>query len=291
MSERRHFEAIDACRPNSDDLRQPEMADLAEALQVDPRLGSNYQRSQEFDAIVVRMMPDLPVPDGLEERLLLALTTSQDADRESREAGEWFDDNCRAKGQAVQPRAAREHVPATARDGVGRRPRGRRWAWTLAAASLVAAGAVAAVLVLAPSFTAIEPRADEQLPREILAWVDAVVREGWNTDFEADRVRRRPLDLAVRATPRRWCSIRTRYDPQTAVYDVSSRDADFALAFCMDAPVRTSLLPEIPPWNPQPATGGLTVGVWRRGNLVYVLACRGGTRRYRELIEGTSLIG
>jgi hypothetical protein len=47
----------------------------------------------------------------------------------------------------------------------------------------------------------------------------------------------------------------------------------------------------MPPLNAFSATGGLTLGVWRRGDMVYVLVVRGGQRRYRELIEASPLIG
>jgi hypothetical protein len=64
-----------------------------------------------------------------------------------------------------------------------------------------------------------------------------------------------------------------------------------ALVFCMRSRVGNSTLPDMPPWNAFSATGGLTLGVWRRGDMVYVLVVRGGPRRYRELIEASPLIG
>jgi len=163
--------------------------------------------------------------------------------------------------------------------------------WLTMAGSLTAAAALAGFLLLVPYFSVAEPRPDDRLPGEILAWADAVVRQGWNEDLQTARGFRRPLDPAVRSTPQRWCSIKTAYDSQTIVYDVAPPGADMALVFCMQCRVRSSTLPDMPPWNAFSATGGLTLGVWRRGDMVYVLVVRGGPRRYRELIEASPLIG
>jgi len=65
-------EQIDACRPGKDDLALPALAELAAALPDDASLGEELARSQKFDSAVTAALTDLPVPQGLAERLLAA---------------------------------------------------------------------------------------------------------------------------------------------------------------------------------------------------------------------------
>ena len=46
----RLLEALEACRPGSDDLAQPEMAELAAALESSEELRALLDRVQKFDA-------------------------------------------------------------------------------------------------------------------------------------------------------------------------------------------------------------------------------------------------
>ncbi|MCU0981923.1 MAG: DUF3379 domain-containing protein [Pirellulaceae bacterium] len=271
-------QAIDACRPGSDDLQRPEMAALADAIRQDPDVRRRYESSQQFDASVRGLFRDVPVPAGLADRLLAAIEPPRD--------------RAAAESQTlVAPLLSEHDVRKHAEEAGGWPHRKRRRMWLTMAGSLTAAAALAGFLLLVPYFSVTEPRPDDRLPGEILAWADAVVRQGWNEDLQTAQSLRRPLDRAVRANPQRWCSITTAYDSQTIVYDVAPRGADMALVFCMQCPVRSSRLPDMPPWNAFSATGGLTLGVWRRGDMVYVLVVRGGPRRYRELIEASPLIG
>ncbi len=277
MTDQEIQQAIDACRPGSDDLQLPEMAALAEAIRRDPEVRRRYECSQKFDALVREPFRDLPVPDGLADRVLAAIAPSWD----------------RTTVESQEPVAlppSEHHVRISAEEA-GRQPRQkRRRIWTVMAGSLTAAAALVGFVLLVPYFTGHEPLPDDRLPGEVMEWWDAVVRQGWNEDLPTAQVLR-PLDRAVRADPQRWCSIATAYDSQTVVYDVAPRGAEMALVFCMRCRGRSSTLPEMPPWNAFSATGGLTLAVWRRGDMVYVLVVRGGQRRYRELIEASPLIG
>ena len=235
MTDEEIQQAIDACRPGSDDLQQPEMAALAEAIRRDPDVRRRYECSQQFDALVRGPFRDVPVPDGLADRLLAAVEPSLD----------------RTTSESQEPVALlpSEHHVRKAAEEAGRWPRQkRRRIWTVMAGSLMAAAALAGFLLLVPYFSISEPRPDDRLPGEIMAWSDAVVRQGWNEDLPTAQ-RLRPLDRAVLASPQRWCSIATAYDSQTIVYDVAPRGGDMALVFCMRSRVRNSTLPNTPPWN------------------------------------------
>ena len=146
-------------------------------------------------------------------------------------------DRAAAESQAlVAPLSSEHDVRKGAEEAGGWPHRKRRRMWLTMAGSLTAAAALAGFLLLVPYFSVAEPRPDDRLPGEILAWADAVVRQGWNEDLQTAQALRRPLDRAVRANPQRWCSITTAYDSQTIVYDVAPRGADMALVFCMQCP-------------------------------------------------------
>jgi hypothetical protein len=294
MTDREIQQAMDVCRPGGEDLRQPEMAALAEAIRSDPEVRRRFERSQRFDAVVTGMFRDVPVPDGLENRLLAAIESVDiRPPTNMRSAASELLSPDSTSPEPDTPAQTRSSGPDIHRLETYRNEplrRKRRRVWTIVAGSLTAVAALVGFLLI-PYFGAGEPRPDDRLPGEVLAWTDAVVRQGWKTDLQAEQLRDRPLDRVVRASPQRWCSITTPYDSQTVVYDLASRGGDLALVFCMRSRVRGSTLPEIPPWNAYSATGGLTLGVWRRGDMVYVLVVRGGTRRYRELIEAPPLIG
>jgi hypothetical protein len=254
------------------------MAALAEAIRQDPGVRHRYECSQQFDTSVMERFRDVPVPAGLADRLLAAIEPPRD--------------QAVAESQALVAPLSSERDVRKGAEEAGRWPhRKRRRMWLTMAGSLTAAAALAGFLLLVPYFGVAEPLPDDRLPGEILAWADAVVRQGWNEDLQTAQSLRRPLDRAVRANPQRWCSITTAYDSQTIVYDVAPPGADMALVFCMQCRVPNSTLPSMPPWNAFSATGGLTLGVWRHGDMVYVLVVRGGPRRYRELIEASPLIG
>jgi len=65
-------EQIDACRPGSDDLALPALAELADAVEQDRAVAEALARSQRFDQAVAAAMHDVSVPAGLADRLLAA---------------------------------------------------------------------------------------------------------------------------------------------------------------------------------------------------------------------------
>ena len=71
--DRRTLEGIESCRPGSDDLQSPELADVARAVRDDPQAQSTYARVQKSDAAIRAAMEQVPVPVGLAARIVTAL--------------------------------------------------------------------------------------------------------------------------------------------------------------------------------------------------------------------------
>ena len=113
-------EQIDACRSGSGDLALPALAELAEAVKHNASVADELARSHRFDEQLSAALHDVPVPTGLDQRLLATL-------------------------QAQAPLAAVELEPAHAerRETNSRRIRPLRRQW------LVAAGAIALTALVA----------------------------------------------------------------------------------------------------------------------------------------------
>ncbi len=81
------YEAMDACRPGRQDLADPGLAFLAQALVKEPGLGGRYRWSQAFDRQVAAAFADLQVPEGVEGRILEKLRAALAAQGGSEHVG------------------------------------------------------------------------------------------------------------------------------------------------------------------------------------------------------------
>lgn len=79
MNPRTALERLDAVRPGSDDLSGPEMAGLADALAGDAELRAEFDRRRGWDREIASAIRDVPVPDGLKDRLLARLAMPEPA--------------------------------------------------------------------------------------------------------------------------------------------------------------------------------------------------------------------
>jgi len=69
----RIVEALEACRPGSNDLAERDMAPLAAQMAADPHLADLYERAQCLDSRLSVAFHDVPVPEGLDARILARL--------------------------------------------------------------------------------------------------------------------------------------------------------------------------------------------------------------------------
>lgn len=73
IRETRIVEAVEACRPGSADVADPGLAFLSAEMAANRGLEIVYERLQRVDARLAAAFHDVPVPEGLAERLLAAL--------------------------------------------------------------------------------------------------------------------------------------------------------------------------------------------------------------------------
>ncbi|MBP90844.1 MAG: hypothetical protein CMJ64_29730 [Planctomycetaceae bacterium] len=64
------YELIDACRPGSEDVHEPDMQALADAIARDEELERAYQATQRADVAIGKAFRDISPPEGLAARLL-----------------------------------------------------------------------------------------------------------------------------------------------------------------------------------------------------------------------------
>lgn len=73
-------EQLDAVRPDSDDLRDPQLQEAARAVEESPQWQQTFERQEQFDRQVATAMQAVDVPEGLQSRLLEALAEAGQED-------------------------------------------------------------------------------------------------------------------------------------------------------------------------------------------------------------------
>ena len=270
-------ELIDACRPGSDDLRLPEMEELAELVDRDPSVAALLGRSQRFDQAIAAAMGAGDVPEGLEARLLAAVA---DAGASAGDDASNASENHETAGQ----------VEAAGRERAAR----RRWLW---AASLAAAAAVIGVVAGGIGWWLPRPSLERtRIADAADRWLDQlIVSEGvWGKDVENRVLAAYPASSFLKSKPSAWRRFEAdvlqgsdslALDRNAVVYDLRGNVGELRTMLFV---VRTSVAveaPDIAPRTPTRVTGGWSIGVWREGDLVYVLAVEGDEDRYRTFVK------
>lgn len=255
--EQQILEAIDACRPGSDDLSAAELADVAAQVAGDRTLGELYRKVQTLDGKVAAAIDDVPVPADLAIRLLKRLETA----------------DVELPGTASMASHLRETEP------VVRRPSRRLWvaasASAIAAALLVGAGVW---LWGRPS----EPLTLDLVQHKLaLEWHDQVVQSAsWqSTTLPRDY----PPSSRLRLAPRGWLRLDCPQDRGAVAYDYTPAGSkNRATLFVLHA--SADGVPSTPPQQPF-WTLGRSVAAWQEGETLYVLVVEGDERLYQRFLD------
>ncbi|MEX2140511.1 MAG: hypothetical protein WD894_14705 [Pirellulales bacterium] len=260
MNDRDLITGLDACRPASDDLRQPELRAVAESIASDAHVAEIRVRIERIDAATFRAMHNISLPVGLESRLIARLQEAASGDTVGLEA--------------TSPSAV--STPDRRNSSTSR----RKWlAWSGGLATAVAA-MVAAVMFFRPA---------PPLERHDLEWgrdwhLQIVASGDWQR-IKPDELDEHALPSELRPTPQRYRDASSIVGRDAYAYDLKLPDGTRATLFVIRQATRAGLPTSAPP-QPQSPTLGLNVAYWQRGDVIYVLVVE-RIEDYRRLVTTT----
>ena len=263
----RILEALEACRPGSDDLQDPAMEPLARQIGVFPELGTLYDRLQRTDRAIAVAFHRVPVSVGLAARILARLAGAPDP----------LGDLLPIPRASADVPTLREDMPPKA---AVCRTRRRSWLW--AAGALAAAACVLVAVLLNLPKAAKFPGVEEVL-NQAIAFFDRDARTGGTLLGPASPP---PAGyppsaaLPVRTCEVRWRPIDGFLDSRGTAYDITGPGGVSATLYV----VKLGLpgLGSSPPGVPMLATGHRSTAVWQEGDLLYVLVVEGESREYER---------
>lgn len=267
----RLWEAMESCRPGHDDLADPEMAWLARELEASPELVGLHRRLQRLDAAMADAFRDVPVPPGLEARILARL------------------EEVSSEVPSSQP----EVVPATSLPaglpGAGAaRPLPWRRRWLLAGGGLATAAVV--LLVLLGSLPKPTRLAKSEVLHDAIQFYLSDTHEGGHPLAEAAPEYPFSQSLASvvsrRVSEIRWRSLEGFLNRTAVAFDVVGPQGIAATLYVTDC--SADELPSEVPLRPMLSTGETSVSVWQEGGLLYVLVVEGGIPAYERFCAASA---
>lgn len=267
----RLIEALEVCRPGSDDLKDPALAPLAAEMERDAELAELYTRLQQTDAALAEAFVDVPVPEGAQQRLLEALGAASGGEHEGADT------------------PGEEEKPAV----VPRRVSRRRWL-AVAGSGLAAAAAILVAALILSNGDQDGPSANRLA--EALEFFRRDARRGGQPVLPDKAY---PGDLppspAIAAPHYRnaqWRHVHGFLDQQEAVaYDftIALPGGGTTAATLYVVRLQEPGMPASPPPTLANATNALSTGgvsavAWQSGELLYVLAFEGDKQAVYEQI-------
>ena len=253
----RRIEAIELAHRGRADSADPSMARLHAVLDQRPHWTQLCEQSKLADQRLQTALRDVPVPQGLAERILDRLAAQPPAD-----------------------------VPTTTHktfrqpDTVKKTNR-RRWigvSATLLAVSLLVAvvlcvwnsGRLSSAQLFDEAIAQFVP--EQTAPGELLT--QAIPSHPFSRDI-----------LCPRDT--RWRTIDDFAGHRAVAYEMTTPTGRRATLFVVSCSHPITELGGLPPYHPQPVTGGITVGTWQSDGFAYALVVEGNARTYRQFLNTT----
>lgn len=254
--------ALDACRADRRDEDLPEVS--AAIIGHPPRLVEGARsRLQQADRAIAAAMERVPVPEGLEERILATLAHQPPL-------------ACAGKSDEPGITSARPRPWLIVR----LRPVSRRKVLVAAVPGIVAA--LVLTLVFRPRHEPLDAAQIDQFARDFYA----------TDDHEAglvhtDPPRQFPLDGRLAAQIQGWRRLAHGFfGLPTVAYELGQRRARATL-YVVDS--RSLTLTGIGR-SPSPvATGGIAIGAWQSGDKLYVLVVQGSARQFESYFRQSAL--
>jgi hypothetical protein len=272
------IEALEACRPGSNDIDSPEFSPLAAELAASPRLDELYERLQRVDAAVAGAFADVPMPEGLAERILARVLAGDKAKVPATVEGE-KSAIARAVEQAVLPANVSQAEAISNRPAAARAAKVPLWGWVSAAVLLIAVGVgVVAYVNSRPSGYAPHDAIDQGIALLLEERTHRPTGPAATADLREDY----PLssELADRVRVLRSREVADFLGEPGVAYDLLSRTGAAATLYVVR--MRIPGLPSSPSPFPQPGTQGTTAAAWATDGLVYVFVVDGDEREYQQ---------
>jgi hypothetical protein len=250
MNNRELITGLDACRPASSDLREPDMRGIAESVASDPRAAEIRVRIERIDLAALRAMHNISLPSGLENRLVARLR------------------------EATQP------TPFVGSETDASRTR-RRWlAWSAGFAA-VAAATIAAVMI----FRSPLPLYEQDLASS-RQWHDELVAlDDWQT-LPAG-AQNWPEFSKLNVMPRGYRDASSNVGRDAYAYDLSMPGRPKATLFIIPQEARVGL-PGSPPLRPESFTLGSSIAAWQEGDVIYIVVVESDRLEdYHRLVKTT----
>jgi hypothetical protein len=257
----RIVEALEACRPGSEDLYDPSLAFLVAELAAHPQLDQLYERLQRLDAKLARAYRDVPVPEGLARRIVARLEAA------------------RTEPAASETTEVPNVVACDTQTAVDRpRVRGRIW---------IIAATAAVILVALSAFVLRPPRPLEVTEGEaIQAALErfAVDKDDREQDMASPRlISRYPFSGEVLRFANTARQISDFLGQEGVAYDMAAPDGTRATLYVVGG-IR-SAMPSVPPIPPTVFTARRSASAWQSQGLLYVLVVDGGPQKYRQFLD------
>jgi len=263
IRDERILEALEVCRPQRDDLSDPAMADLAEQLDATPELKRFYDHLQRVDAELSIAFQDVPVPEGLAQRIIDRLAAA------------------RAEQAAARVLYETSEAPATPPAAQPTHGSRRRLLAVAGLLSTTAALLVATLVYLHTRTTYDEPT----VLRDAVDFFSREAAQPGHLLSDRDPPEDHPISRDVRRLPgTRWREISGFLGCKGLAYDLPGHgDTVKATLYVVKLSVK-DLKHAAPPPLPQRNTGGYCSAAWQNGRLLYVLVVRGGERDYDDCL-------
>ena len=255
--DKRIQEAIDACRPNTDDLQFPELTDVAAQINNSDRLARLMSRVQAADKRITEVMGQGTLPEGIEQRLLDRLEMANQHDRSAEIRAE----------------------PTRQVDLAGRR------AWWRSRRALLLTG-IAAALLIGVTIGVLQMGSErltlENLDQLAEQWHKSVrTKSAWRKDHAPDGYL---IPERIRFGTGEWQSFTCPVDRSAVAFDVTRiGDPDWTATLFV---IRTTIDGL---YSTPPASGSWTLGrsitAWQSGDVVYVLVIEGPQGGYRQYVD------
>jgi hypothetical protein len=267
MTDRDLITGLDACRPASDDLREPELRAVAERVAAEESSRAIRLRIERIDQAVTRSMHDVGLPEAFISRQVAWL---HDAARDA------------AIGDSAGPDLLPADVNPDMAAGALARSR-RKWLAYSGGLCAAAAAVVLALVILRPDKPLV--RDDLEFSRQ---WHDQLAVEDQWRPIEPDELERHALPAELRRLPRGYRDASSIVGREARAYDLTLPGGPKATLFVIPQTERAGV-PGGAPRMPKSSTLGLSVAYWQTHGHIYVVVLQSDrSEDYQRLLRTTS---